>query len=59
MKRGNARVAGAEAELGDRVLGEPGEALVVVAVGDRLAVLGEELAVDPAEDGLVVRRACR
>ena len=51
---GNARVAGAEADLGDRVLGEPGEPLVVVAVGDRHAVLGEELAVDPAEDGLVV-----
>ena len=47
------RVAGAEAQLGDRVLGQSGESLVVVAVRDRRAVLGEELAVDPAEDGLV------
>ena len=51
---GDARVAGAEAQLGDRVLGEPGQALVVLTLGDRPAVLGEELAVDPAEDGLVL-----
>ena len=53
-KGGNARVARAEADLGNRVLGETGETLVVLAVGDRLAVLGEELAVDPAEDRLVL-----
>ena len=51
---GDAWVVGAEAQLGDRVLGESGQALVVLTLGDRPAVLGEELAVDPAEDGLVL-----
>jgi hypothetical protein len=43
-----------EPGLEDRLVGQPGEAVEVLAPAERAALLGEELRVDGVEDRLVV-----